>query len=217
MTEAAPFHQQSPIVFNETPAEIEVRDGFQVVLRYEHEGGGPFLVDLSHRPKWSIQDRQVSRIRPYRMDLPRVSNTCILQNGFLLLRLTEFRAHVWHLFGQSIEIPSEFPYIDITGGDALLALTGRDIPAILEKAAPLDLWQPQPPLPRRMFQGPVFDVDCILAVLEHSPVNSMLLLACGRSYGQSMAENFLGIGEGWRLRPAGERMFTKFFQNQGAL
>lgn len=212
MTEPAPFHRRSPIVFNETPAETEERDGFQVVLRYEHEGGGPFLIDLSHHPIWSIQDRQVSRIHPYRMDLPGVSNTCILQYGFLLLRLTEFHAQVWHLFGQSVEIPSEFPFIDITGGDALLALMGRDIPAILEKAAPLDLWQSQRPLPR-MFQGPVFDAPCILAVLEHSRINSMLLLACGRSYGQSMAENLLKTGEGWKMRPAGERMFTNFMRD----
>lgn len=211
MTEAVLFRRRSPIVFDEVPAETEYRDGFRVVLRYEHEGGGPFLIDISHRPKWSIHDRQLSRIHPCRMDLPEVPNTCTLRNGFLLLRLTEFRAQVWHLFGQSVEIPSEFPYNDITGGDALLALTGRDIPAILEKAAPLDLRQPQRPLPR-MFQGPVFDVPCILSVLEHSFANSLVLLACGRSYGQSMAENLLKTGEGWKMRPAGERMFTNFMR-----
>ena len=208
MTEPAHFPRYSPIFLDETPAEVEDREGFRVVLRYEHEGGGPFLIDLSHRPKWSIQDRQLSRIHPYRMDLPEIPNSCALQNGFLLLRLTEYHALAWHLFGPSTEMPNAFPYTDMTDGNTLLALMGRDIPALLEKAAPVDLWKPEQPLPR-MFHGPVLGIPSILAILEQSPTQSIALLACARSYGQSMAEHLLEIGEGWKMRPAGERIFTK--------
>ncbi|MFW6332330.1 MAG: hypothetical protein ACOC23_03440 [Thermodesulfobacteriota bacterium] len=209
MNQPTPFPRQTPILFDETPAETEDREGFRVVLRYEHEGGGPFLIDLSHRPKWAIQDPLLSRIRPHRMDLPESPDACTLQNGFLLLRLTEYHAQLWQLFGPSPEMPNAFPYTDMTDGNILLALMGRDIPAILEKAAPLDLWKPEQPLPR-VVQGPVFDIPSILAVLEHNPTHSIVLLACGRSYGQSMAENLLKTGEGWKMRPAGERMFTNW-------
>jgi hypothetical protein len=216
MNKPAPFARHSPIFLDETRAEIEDREGFRVVLRYEHEGGGPFLIDLSHRPKWTIQDRELSRIQPCRMELPKVPNSCTLQNGFLLLRLTQYHALAWHLFGPSPEIPPDFPYTDTTDGAALLALMGPDIPAILEQAVPSDLRQPKQLLPK-MFQGPVFDRPCILSVLEHSPIHSVVLLACGRSFGQSMAENLLKTGEDWKMRPAGERMFTNWgVENENA-
>lgn len=212
MTDPALFQRRSPIEFDEIPTETDERDGFQVVLRYDHEGGGPYLIDLSHRAKWSIQDMQLSRIHPCRMTLPEAPNTCRLQNGFLLLRLTESHAGLWHLFGPTLEIPSEFPYTDITDGYALLALFGGDVPAILEKVTPLDLWHSgrKPP---RMFQGPAFDIPCIIAILDQSRTNALALLACGRSYGQSMVENLLKAGEEWNMRPAGEKVFADFFPN----
>ena len=65
-----PSFRRSPVTFDATPAETELRDGWTVVLCYEGEDDhmGPWLVDLSHRRRWDFQDRDIAAQTP--MDLP---------------------------------------------------------------------------------------------------------------------------------------------------
>ncbi len=67
-----PLFRRSPVSFGATPAATESRDGWTVVLSYEDERGhpGPFLVDLSHRPRWDYQHSQIATHRPMGLSVP---------------------------------------------------------------------------------------------------------------------------------------------------
>ena len=43
----------SPVGFKATPLKVEKRDNWDVVMEYSNEGDGPFVVDLSHRPRFT--------------------------------------------------------------------------------------------------------------------------------------------------------------------
>ncbi|MXX56279.1 MAG: hypothetical protein F4Z44_10945, partial [Gemmatimonadetes bacterium] len=64
--------RRSPVSFGARPAATESRDGWTVVLRYDGEGDhpGPFLVDLSHRPRWDYQHSRVATHRPMGLPVP---------------------------------------------------------------------------------------------------------------------------------------------------
>ncbi|MCK4828441.1 sarcosine oxidase subunit gamma SoxG, partial [bacterium] len=53
----------SPVQFEIRPDQTEIRDGWEVVLQYSDKGKRPFLVDLSHRKKWDVQDSNLSKIQ----------------------------------------------------------------------------------------------------------------------------------------------------------
>ena len=46
----------SPVVIKSTPLKTEQRDNWEVVMEYNNEGDGPYLVDLTHRPRFDLQD-----------------------------------------------------------------------------------------------------------------------------------------------------------------
>jgi len=55
----------SPVVLKSTPLKTETRDNWAVVMEYHGEGDGPFLVDLSHKPRFDLQDANLAVIKPF--------------------------------------------------------------------------------------------------------------------------------------------------------
>ncbi|MCK5349885.1 MAG: sarcosine oxidase subunit gamma SoxG, partial [Desulfobacula sp.] len=55
----------SPVVFKSSPLKTEKRDNWDVVMEYKEEGDGPFLVDLSHRPRFDLQDSNLADKKPF--------------------------------------------------------------------------------------------------------------------------------------------------------
>ncbi|NIR15166.1 MAG: sarcosine oxidase subunit gamma SoxG, partial [Desulfobacterales bacterium] len=82
--------------FSSPLSKKEVRDGWDVVLEYEDKGNGPFLIDLSHIPKWEVQDADLAHIRPMDVGIPEHSGDCILENGILVNRMNPTQAIIWH-------------------------------------------------------------------------------------------------------------------------
>ncbi|MDM8548807.1 sarcosine oxidase subunit gamma SoxG [Desulfobacterales bacterium HSG2] len=205
------YQRRSPVSFTSRMAESVRRDGWEVALRYHDEGKGPFLIDLSHRPKWDIQDADLSGIRPMGIPVSEVPGECIFQNGFLLNRMNQTQAALWHLSGESPKMPREFLYTDVTDGYALLSVIGKEMFFIMEKISASDLSSPtkKPPF---LIQGPVSQVPCQIVVLGENEGYFGLLIACVRGYAQSMTEAILDSGVEWGLRPAGENIFCNWLE-----
>jgi hypothetical protein len=185
------------------PVKTEMRDGWEVVLAYRGESEGPFLIDLSHVPKWDVQDADLTHIRPMDVAIPERPGDCILENGLLLNRMNATQAAIWHLLEAHPVIPLEFSYTDVSDAYALMAVLGKEVFSLMEKVTALDLSLPDMKTPF-LLQGPVLHVPCQVVVLGQKKGHSAVLIACARGYGQSVCEALLDAGMEWGLCPAGE-------------
>ena len=53
------LQRYSPVTFESSVTQSEIRDNWQIVLTYQDEGPGPWLVDLSHKTRWDLQDSRI--------------------------------------------------------------------------------------------------------------------------------------------------------------
>ncbi|MBW2215883.1 MAG: sarcosine oxidase subunit gamma SoxG [Deltaproteobacteria bacterium] len=197
----------SPVTFAYTPARTQERNGWEVVLEYEDEATGPFLIDLSHIGKWDVQGENLSSIRPAGLVIPKDSGHCAFTESFLVNLIKWNWATIWHFSQDMPEFAGNFAFTNVTEAYALLSIVGTEIFSIMEKVASLDLVSPErePPF---LTMGPVLHVRSQVVVLAREVDSSAVLLACPRGYGQSMAEALLDAGKEWGLRPGGEDIFT---------
>jgi hypothetical protein len=113
------------------------------------------------------------------------------------------QAALWHLGVGKVEALADPFATKLTDALCLLAVTGRDSFAVMEKLTPLDLAAPDRDAPY-LIQGPVLQIPAQIVVLRKSdPVT--ILMAFARGYGQAMAEALLDGGKELGLRPGGER------------
>ena len=201
--------RRSPLILPNRPRKKENRDGWEVILEYEDQGNGPFLIDLSHVPKWDVQDTRLSSIVPWGDRIPEIPGSCTVQNGTLVTRMNPTQAAVWHLLQMDSAIPRHPAYTEVTDAYTLVAVLAKDVFSIMEKVTPLDLSSParKPPF---MVQGPVFHVRCQTVVLGVKQGWATVLIACSRGYGQAMAETLSDAGREWGLRPGGETVFRNW-------
>ena len=89
--------RHSAVSFDAAPAKTEARDNWSVVLEYEDEGAGPYVVDLSHRPRWDLQDAEIDGVQSLGIRIPDKPGQCVFENGILLNRMNRTQASVWHL------------------------------------------------------------------------------------------------------------------------
>lgn len=207
------YQRLSPVYFNNRPAQTEWRDRWKVVLQYDDEEKGPFLIDLSHRTKWDVQDTHLSKIQPRGVAIPEIPGQCVFQDGILINRMNRTQAALWYLSGDSLTISQEEAYTDVTEAFALLAIVGTrtELSSIIEKVTSLDVLSPGKKQPF-LFQGPVFHIPCQIVVLGERGIGFAVLIACSRGYGQSMGEEFLDAGSQIGLRPAGELAFSNWLK-----
>jgi hypothetical protein len=205
------YPRRSPVVFEDPPCNTEFRGHWEVVLEYEREGNGPFLIDLSHISKWDIQDADLSRIKPLGVKTPPTPGYSVLKKGMLISRMNRTQVAVWHLLKQRSCDAVGVAYTDITDAFAILAVLGKEVDSLMEKVSDLDLRPPEknPPF---LLQGPVSRVPCQVVVMEKRGGLSGVLIGCARGYGRSMAESLLAAGERWGLRPAGETAFLDWLK-----
>lgn len=199
--------RRSPVTFTNRPLQTDTREGWKVVLQYEDEGGGPFLIDLSHLFKWDLQHGDLSQIKPAVGEIPESPGDCVFSKGMLIGRLNRTQAMVWHLTTGRPQVPQEEALTDVTDAHALLALMGRDPFSIMEKITPLDL-SALGKTPPFLLQGPVLHLPVKVVILGQNENHAALLLACPRGYGQSFADAILDAGTPWGLHPAGEKAFS---------
>jgi len=207
-------HQRySPVQFEIRPDRTEIRDGWEVVLHYSNEGKGPFLVDLSHRTKWDVQDANLSKIQPGGVTIPEMPGHCVFQNGILINRMNRTQAAVWHLLGDSPDIAQGSAFTEVTESAAFLVIMGREgeIFSIMEKVTSLDLRLPENKQPF-LVQGPISHVPCQIVVFNEKERGSAILFTCSRGYGMFMKQELLDTGTKWGLHPGGEIVFSNWIK-----
>ncbi len=202
----------SPVAFKSTPLKTEKRDNWEVVMEYSGEGNGPWLVDLSHRPRFDLQDENLSAITPFGITIPEMPGDCILENGVLANRMNGTQVSLYNLDGQGISMPEESGYTDVTESTICVALIGKDVFSICEKLTALDFMDPQRKAPF-LFQGPFSHVPCQIVTLNKEGERSGLVLTCSRGYGRDMIHAILDAGLEFGLNPAGEAKFTKWINS----
>ncbi|MGD8523710.1 MAG: sarcosine oxidase subunit gamma SoxG [Desulfobacterales bacterium] len=202
-----PIRRYSPVSFEKKVIQTEQRGDWEIVLKYEDEGNGPYLVDLSHIAKWDIQDERVARIQPMGITIPEAPGAGIYEKGVLISRMNQTQAVACHLAAYDSVLPDDSSYTDITEAFAFLALIGEHVFSIMEKITALDLLPPQT-APPYFVQGPILHVPCRIDVLA----DDTLLIAFSRGYGASMVEAILEAGSEWYLKPAGELVFKNYIE-----
>ena len=204
--------RRSPVSFDSRPVKTEMRDNWTVVLEYEAEETGPYVIDLSHSAKWDLQDTDLSQFRPSGVTIPQTPGQCAFQNGILINRMNRTQAACWHLCKTSPQVPEESAYTQTTDSTLLLALLGKDVFSIMEKVSALDLISPERKAPF-LLQGPILHVPCQVVCLEKADENIAVLFTCSRGYGESMVEGILSAGAEFGLRPAGENALNKWLND----
>ena len=201
--------RRSAVSFDAAPAKTEERDNWSVVLEYEDEGAGPYVVDLSHRSRWDLQDAEIGGVQTMGIRVPDKPGQCVFENGFLINRMNRTQASVWHLSGETPVLPDDPAFTDITDSTVFLAVFGQDLFAILEKLSALDFLDSSRQTPF-LLQGPFSHLPCQIVTLDKTPGRSGILMTCSRGYARDMVGAILEAGMEFKLRPAGEQAFSNW-------
>lgn len=201
----------SPVVFKSTPLKTEKRDNWEVVTEYSKEGDGPFLVDLSHRPRFDLQDSNLAAIKPFGMDVPQMPGNSFLEKGILANRMNGTQVSLYNL-ACDVTMPDETGYTDVTESTICVALIGKQVFSICEKLTSLDFMDPQRKAPF-LFQGPFSHVPCQIVTLSKEGDKAGIILTCSRGYGRDMIHAILDAGEEFGLSPAGEARATDWINS----
>lgn len=204
--------RRSPVEFESKPAETTVQDDWPVVLEYAEQGQGPWVVDLSHRPRWDLQDNEISAQQPFGMTVPETPGQCVFKDGVLINRMNRTQASIWQLAGEKLDVPAGPAFTDVTEGSIFLALLGKNIFSIAEKLTSLDFLDATRQTPF-LLQGPLSHVPCQIVTLANTPENRGMLFTCSRGYARDMTAAVLHAGAEFGLRPAGQRAFDEWLKN----
>ncbi len=203
--------RQSPVFFEAAPESTEARDGWDIVLRYQEEGDGPWVVDLSHLPRWDLQDGDLMRFRSAGIDIPEpIGKSAVnINEGVAVSRVNRSQAGIWHLAPGGPEIPRDAAFTDLRESTLCLAVFGKSALGLSEKISRLDLAGPdhEPPC---MLQGPIGGVPCQVVLLGGQAGVEGFVFACARGYGRDMARVVMDAGRSSGLHPAGERRFLEW-------
>lgn len=202
------MQRYSPVRFESSVKESEVRDNWKIVLAYQNEGPGPWLVDLGHKTRWDLQDSQIDDPSQSGLSVPPSPGTCFLTENKLINRMNRTQAAIWHLGIEDTSIPDFNGFSDVTESTAFLALFGQDVFYVAEKLTALDLMDPARTTPF-LLQGPLCHVPCQIVIVErHADMSGGFIMTCSRGYADSMVHAILDSGREFGLRPAGETRFA---------
>ncbi len=198
--------RRSPVAFGSAPAQTEMRDNWTVVLEYENQGDGPWLIDLSHRARWDLQDREIDAIHPWGLNIPDTPGRSAYGNGVLINRMNRTQSSLWHISGDKPDSPDGMAYTDVTDATVWLGLIGKNLAPLVEKLTSLDFFSPlyEPPF---LLQGPLAHVPCQCVMLEKSEGRSGILFTCSRGYARDMVHAVMDAGAEFGMRSAGESLF----------
>ena len=203
--------RHSAVSFDAAPARTEARDNWSIVLEYEDEGQGPYVVDLSHRPRWDLQGAEIGGVHSPGIRIPDKPGQGVFEKGLLINRMNRTQASVWHLSGEPPAVPDDPAFTDVTDSTVFLAVFGQDLFAILEKLTALDFLDSSRETPF-LLQGPFSHVPCQIVTLDKTPGKPGVLMTCSRGYARNMVGAVLEAGAEFKLRPAGEQAFSDWLE-----
>jgi hypothetical protein len=196
--------RQSPVQFDAAVAESTERRGWPVVLEYENEGQGPWLVDLSHHQRWDYQHTEVDSQSPFGLQVPALPGQVSIQRELLVSRMNGTQLAIWCLGQGEIE-PGHYDSgcTDMIDAHCMLAVIGADTPSVMEHLSNLDLFNPHREMPF-LTQGPVMNIPCQVVTLG----SNCVVMTLSRAYGQTFVESALHAASGCKLKPGGENRFN---------
>ena len=202
----------SPVTFKSTALKTEKRDNWDIVLEYEKEGNGPYLVDLSHCPRFDLQDAAIGSYTPLGISIPETPGKSVLKDGTLINRMNGTQASVFCLGSEKKDAPQEPGYTDVTECTVCVAIIGEKTFSICEKLTALDFMSPEyePPF---LLQGPFSHVPCQIITLGKTGPDAGIILTCSRGYGRDMIHAITGAGKEFGLKPAGETRASEWIKN----
>ena len=127
------IRRRSPVAFSSRPARTVIRDHWEITLAFDNEGPGPWLVDLSHKPRWVLQDRRVDEVKPAGRSIPGAPGACRLEDAILVSRMNRTQAMLWHLGNTAMALPTASEFTDVSEATVLMALFGPHVFTIAEK------------------------------------------------------------------------------------
>ncbi len=201
----------SPVVLKGTPVKTEKRDNWDVVLEYSGETEGPVIVDLSHKPRFDLQDGNVGEKKPFGFDLPQTPGQSVFEKGILANRMNGTQVSLYNLAGGE-DTPDDPGITDVTEATLFIALIGKEVFSFCEKLSALDFEDPNREVPF-LFQGPFSHVPCQIVTLCKDGDNSGVVLTCSRGYGRDMIHSILDAGKEFGLAPAGENRFSDWIKS----
>ena len=202
----AGIRRRSPVLLPIPPVRTELRDGWEVVLEYEGEAEGPWLVDLSHRVRWDLQDAEIGDRRPFGVPVPERWGDVSYSNGLLVNRMNRTQASIWHVGPDPApEPPVGIEFTDTTDSHCWLAFLGPRVDRVLESMSSLDLFPPDAHGPR-LIQGPILHVPAQIVAFPKGGA----LVAVARGYGQAFADAALHAARDVGLRPGGEAVYSRW-------
>ncbi len=202
--------RQSPVTFRCDAAEKTTHDGWEIVLAFEDESEGPWLVDLSHLQRWDFQHANLDLKTPFGLDMPAEPGQVILQDERLVTRMNRTQAAIWNLTrSDALEVPEVMNFTDLTDAHCMLAVLGQGVSQVMENVSNLDLFRPDRQVPF-LTQGPVMHVPCQVVTVAVDCV----LMTFSRGYGQSFADAMLHAASGCKLRPGGEEVFSRWLSRK---
>ena len=211
----ADIRRESPVDIGANPLEVEVSGDWPVALAYDAEGDGPWVVDLSHKTRWDLQNGKVGDLTPLGQRIPANPGASALAGGILINRMNRTQASIYHLSTETPVLPAESGYTDVTEATIFLAIFGSQAFHIAEKLTNLDLGDPKTEAPA-LLQGPFCHVPCQVVTLEKGADGAGgFVLTCSRGYGESMVHAVRDAGAEFGLRPAGEKRFDQWLEAIG--
>lgn len=188
--------RKSPVVFPDT-GNIE-------------SGEGPWIADLTHVPKWDIQDGKIGEVSPWDMPIPEKSGECLFREGLLISRMNRTQARVFVLDENKDADPGLNCATQITDGLCLLAIFGKDVFRVMERLTPLEveIKDREPPY---LIQGPVLHIPCQIIRMKGRDDVESVLIAFSRGYGRTMVNAVMETAKECRLKPLGEKKFQEIF------
>jgi hypothetical protein len=206
------IRRQSPVQFKVGPLKTAVRDNWTVALEYDDESQGPWLVDLTHKTRWDLQESKVGDRKPCNLTVPAVPGACTFASHALISRMNRTQVSIYHLGVAAPAMPDDPGYTDVTESTVFLALFGPKAFLLAEKLSNLDFLAPGKTAPF-LYQGPFCHVPCQIVTLEkESDASGGFLLTCSRGYASSMVHAIFEAGAEFGLRPAGENRFDTWIQ-----
>lgn len=207
------FKRHSAVQFDARSAKKEERENWSIVLQYQDEGQGPWLVDLAHKNRFDLQDKNIGDLTPGGITVPATPGSCALQDNTLINRMNGTQASIYNLGKEKPEPIQEGGCTEVTEATVFLALFGPNAFLVAEKLTALDFLAPdkKPPF---LYQGPFCHVPCQIVIVQRDEDGSGgILLSCSRGYAESLVHAVLDAGGEFGLRPAGEDKFTGWIES----
>lgn len=204
--------RQSAVQFDAQIEKTEERDNWKVVLQYQNEGKGPWLVDLAHKARFDLQDGLIDQKQPEGITIPDVPGMSVYEKSILVNRMNATQASIYCLANEIPPFDGDNSYTDVSEATVFLALFGKNVFLVAEKLTSLDFLAPDknPPF---LYQGPFCHVPCQIVTLQrNSDGSGGILLSCSRGYAESMVESILDSGSEFGLQPVGEDKFSEWVE-----